>query len=142
LRRFIRHPADIPIVISRSDRPSYARLQSRNVSHGGLAFASDMDVEPGATVELHIPVVRPSFHTTARVVWCSERPAGYEIGVEFLDADDAFRARMVEQVCHIETYKNEIYRAEGRILSSEEAAMEWISRYAGDFPNPDAGSAG
>jgi hypothetical protein len=41
---------------------------------------------------------------------------------------------MVEQVCHIENYKKEIYRAEGRLLSSEQAAMEWIIRYASRFP--------
>jgi hypothetical protein len=41
---------------------------------------------------------------------------------------------MIEQICHIEHYRKEVKLAEGRELSSEEAADEWIKRYAGDFP--------
>lgn len=42
--------------------------------------------------------------------------------------------RMIEQICHIEHYRKEVERQEGRRLSSQDAADEWISRYAGDFP--------
>ncbi len=130
----MRHPADVPIVVSRADRQSFAKRQASNVSHGGLAFGADAELVPGTTVVLEIPVVRPPFVTRAQVVWCSPGTDGYDMGVEFLDADDAFRARMVEQVCHIETYRNEVYRREGRALSAEEAAMEWIERHAAEFP--------
>ncbi len=41
---------------------------------------------------------------------------------------------MVEQVCQIENYKHEVYRAEGRALTAAEAAREWIGKYAADFP--------
>jgi hypothetical protein len=61
-----------------------------------------------------------------------------ELGVEFLHQDDAFKARMVEQVCFIENYKKAAYRAEGRLLSSAEAAMEWITKYASGFSDPEA----
>jgi hypothetical protein len=40
-------------------------------------------------------------------------------------------------VCHIENYKKEIYQTEGRVLSPEEAAMEWINKYAAQFSNPE-----
>ena len=65
--------------------------------------------------------------------------AGYEVGVSFLDAEDVFRARMVAQVCYIEDYRRSIARAEGRELSSEEAAGEWIARYAHKFPGASGG---
>ena len=55
--------------------------------------------------------------------------------VQFLDQDDSFRARMVEQVCHIEHYKAEVREKEGRAISGEEAAQEWIRKYAKDFPS-------
>ena len=42
--------------------------------------------------------------------------------------------RMVEQVCHIEHWKKEIREKEGRELTGEQAAMEWIKKYAKDFP--------
>ena len=41
---------------------------------------------------------------------------------------------MIEQVCHIEHYRKEVMLREGRELSAQEAAREWISKYAGDFP--------
>ena len=41
---------------------------------------------------------------------------------------------MIEQICHIEHYRAEVEGKEGRELSSQEAAKEWISSYAGDFP--------
>jgi hypothetical protein len=41
---------------------------------------------------------------------------------------------MVEQVCHIKQYSKEILEKEGRKLSDEEAAVEWIEKYAKDFP--------
>jgi hypothetical protein len=47
------------------------------------------------------------------------------------------RARMVEQVCYIENYKKVVYQTEGRLLTAEEAAMEWICKYASQFPDPD-----
>ncbi len=136
MRHFIRHPADIPIEVTAGDQLVHATRHIHNVSLGGLAFQSDGELEPGIIVEVRIPFVRPIFETKARVVWCSAREGGFELGVEFLDPEDAFRARMVEQVCHIENYKNVVYQAEGRLLTAEEAAMEWIGKYASQFPDP------
>jgi hypothetical protein len=46
---------------------------------------------------------------------------------------EAFRARMVEQICHIERYHRQ-QLSDGRFVSEEEAAIEWIAKYAGQFP--------
>jgi PilZ domain len=138
MRRYIRHPADIPIEVSVGDPSARAARQTRNVSLGGLAFRSEGGLEPGTLVEIRIPFVQPPFETRARVAWCHAREAGFELGVEFLDPEDAFRARMIEQVCHIEDYKREVYRSEGRRLTAKEAALEWIGKHASRFP--DAGT--
>jgi hypothetical protein len=42
---------------------------------------------------------------------------------------------MVEQVCHIEHYRNEVLALEGRRLSTKQAAEEWIKKYSASFPN-------
>ena len=68
------------------------------------------------------------------MVWTSPERDRFCIGVNFLDASDAFRARMVEQVCSIERYRQEVEEREGRVLTAPEAAAEWIARYAGRFP--------
>lgn len=138
MRQFIRHPADIPIEVRERDASARAARHAHNLSLGGLSFDSEQRMEPGIVVDLRIAFVRPTFETKARVVWCSKREAGFELGVEFLDPDDVFRARMVEQVCHIENYKRHVLRAERRELTAEEAALEWIDKYASTFP--EAGS--
>jgi hypothetical protein len=135
VRQFIRHPADIPIEIT----ATHGRLQScsRNLGNGGLALKVCQALEPGRIVELLIAIVRPAFKTQARVVWCRTRDAGFEVGVEFLASDALYRARMVEQVCHIESYRARIRESEGRELTADQAAIEWIAMYAGDFPEID-----
>jgi hypothetical protein len=46
---------------------------------------------------------------------------------------DAFRLRM-EQQCHqIRQYRQLMLRECGRLLSPDEAALEWIERYAATF---------
>lgn len=134
-RRFIRHPAHIPIEFSSDDGVLAGEpAQARDVSLGGLAFEAENCPQSGSVVEIHIPTVNPPFHTRGRVVWCHSRDSMYEVGVQFLEHTDAFRTRMVEQVCHIEDYRRRVREEEGRELSTDEAAREWIGRFAGEFP--------
>lgn len=42
---------------------------------------------------------------------------------------------MVEQVQHIEHYRQEVLRVEGRELDGDSAALEWITRFAAHFPS-------
>lgn len=133
MRSYIRHPSDIPIAY-RVEEPGPEHSEHlRNVSHGGLAFDSREPLEIGVIISLRIPQVTPVFETQGRVVWQQQRGDHYEIGVAFLQQEDVFRARMVEQVCHIEHYKREVLENEGRRLSGHEAAMEWIAKHAKDF---------
>lgn len=47
--------------------------------------------------------------------------------------EDVFRARMLEQVRQIRRYRKKILKDTGRLISLDEAAMEWIERYASSF---------
>jgi hypothetical protein len=140
-RRFIRHTAGVPIEVRAVPGSSPLALESSNVSVGGISFVSDVDLALGSTIEIRIAEVDPPFEARARVVWTSREGDRFCIGVGFLDANDAFRARMVEQVCSIERYRREVEAAEGRVLTAPEAAAEWIGRYAGRFPEARAGDA-
>jgi len=138
-RQFYRHPADIPIEIRRgADSPAPVggtdTAHVQNVSVGGLAVDMEQCLDKGEIVEIHIPFVKPPFEAHGRVVWCHKADGSYEMGVQFLDASDAFRARMVEQVCHIEQYKRDVREKEGRVLATNEAAREWITKFAARFP--------
>ena len=132
-REFIRHTADVPIQVRTVDGDA-AVGTGRNVSHGGLAFTSELCPAEGATIEIAIPDVDPPFQAQARVAWCRPEKDAFLVGVQFLEATDAFRARMVEQVCTIERYREQVREKEGRELTTHEAAAEWIGKYAGRFP--------
>ena len=136
-REYVRHPTDIPIEVDYdlsgvvADKTDYLN----NVSFGGLSFQSLKGLEIGAGINLSIPLVKPVFHIRGRVVWCKPVNAHFEVGVEFIEPERIFKARMVEQVCHIEHYKREVLEKEGRHLTGEEAALEWITKFAADFPS-------
>ena len=135
-RRFIRHTADVPLEVRTVDEGAGETHRGVNVSFGGLAFESEDPLVYGTTLEVRIDQVKPPFEAHARVVHCEPEGDHFCIGVQFLDASDAFRARMVEQVCSIDRYRREVEEREGRELSSQEAAEEWIRRHASRFPDP------
>jgi hypothetical protein len=139
MRQFMRHPVSIPIEVCAGERVGGELHHAVNLSLGGLEFDSDTEIEPGSLVEVRIPFVEPAFATWGRVAWCRCAGTMFELGVQFLDADEAYRTRMVEQICHIEEYRRSVRRAEGRELSAEEAAFEWIHRFAGQFPETGSG---
>lgn len=136
-RRYIRHTAGVPIEVRLVPEHPHTTLQSCNVSFGGLAFVSAVPMEPGSTVDIRISAVQPAFNAQARVAWCQPEDSRFQVGVQFLDSNDAFRSRMVEQVCAIERYREQVLQTEGRSLNPDEAAAEWIRRYADRFPDAD-----
>lgn len=137
-REFIRHPADIPVQIELESVVATQREYLNNISEGGICFRSRIPLAPGSMVRIRIPVVDPKFECSGRVVWCDSQGAHFNIGVRFFRSDQIFRLRMVEQICHIEQYKRDAAR-EGRLLTSEQAAIEWIEKNAAKFPEFDHG---
>lgn len=96
-------------------------------------------LEVGSMINVRIPMVDPPFETIAKVIWCIGRLDRFEVGIKFMKEKDIYSVRMVEQVCHIEHYRQQVKKVEGRVLSGEDAATEWISKFAKDFPKIDPG---
>ncbi len=140
MRNYIRHPSDIPIHVLPVESGADDAQPLNDISHGGLSFYSCTAHVPGMVIRLKIPLVTPIFEAPGKVVWCRATTTGFIVGIEFLDSVDMFRARMVEQICHIEHYKKTVRANEGRALSNQEAALEWISKYAQGFPLQDGDS--
>ena len=134
MREYIRHPSDIPIEYHLLGADRDNRNALKNISQGGLCFTADRRLEPGVDIHIRIPVQEPAFEVVGTIKWCKPVRDGYDVGVEFSDAAAAFAVRMVEQICHIERYRAEALKTDGRTLSGEQAAVEWIQRYAKDFP--------
>ncbi|MCF6336966.1 MAG: PilZ domain-containing protein [Gammaproteobacteria bacterium] len=135
MRSFTRHPSNVPVDFQLEELVTDGGDYLKNVSQGGLAFHSTVTLKPGTTIRIKIPLVSPVFQAIGKVTWCHPLQNTFEIGIQFLDENDTFRARMVEQICHIEQYKQEVFDKDGRQLSGEQAAVEWIQKYATDFSN-------
>jgi len=134
MRSFIRHPSDIPINFKfDKDSPTCSECLD-NVSEGGLCFCSSELVPIGSEINIIIPISEPAFEAHGVVAWCKQSGEKYLVGVQFAHKSTEYSVRMVEQVCHIEHFRHQILRNEGRRLTGEEAAMEWIMRNAATFP--------
>lgn len=101
---------------------------------GGLSCLSRDKFTVGHLVAICIPQVCASFIAITRVRWRRRQPDGYQLGLDFLDPGQAFQIRMLEQTFYISLYRQHIAQEEGRHLSDNEAAQEWIRRYGAAFP--------
>ncbi len=138
MRQYIRHPSEMPIQYQlNNDRAKNKRRFQKlhDISSGGLSFHTDHKIEPGNILHIEIEVRPPPFSADGVVVWCQKENDGYQVGLQFESSDVEFSLRMIEQLCYIEQYRNEIMQKEGRYLSSEKAAAEWISQFAANFPH-------
>ena len=135
MRVYVRHPSEFPVELTR-DGNETARERLQDVSAGGLCCRSNEPFDTGDLVRVHIPLGGKGFSAEGRVAWChGDDDEGYRIGIAFTSAVDAFRTRMVEQVCHIERYHKKLV-SEGHETTREQAAAEWIAKYAASFPRP------
>lgn len=133
MRRYIRHPFEIPIEYQVTGG-HFGHDKLLNFSAGGLCFHARIGLSPGTGIRLQIPIRKPPFVAMGVVAWCRAGEGGYEIGVRFPPEVSEFALRMVEQICHIERYRLDASRRLGREVTTEEAASEWIERYAAQFP--------
>jgi len=131
-RQFIRHPVNVAIHISPQSDDALEDVSISDIGEGGISFYTNVVFEQGSALSIKIPHVQPPFEALCVVCWQSNKGTSFEVGVRFVDEDSRFRARMVEQVCHIEDYHRKAIE-EGRCLSSEDAAMEWIGKFAAEF---------
>lgn len=129
MREAPRFDTDIPINIVGENVESELNRQLCNVSYGGVACHSKHRFKPGEHVFVRIPSITPPFEVDGIVVWCDQIDEGnYEVGIQFHEGEQAFSVRMVEQICRIEHYKQKIQELEGRTLTGDEAAFEWIQK--------------
>ena len=135
IRRHVRHVTGIPIEITVDFDRSF-RAENDNVSNvslGGLSFIASDRLDVGDSIQVKIPVLNEEHSMEGLVVWCNKTAKGYEVGLEFNDPDEVERLRMIEQISQIETFRRDLEKREGRKLDSEQAAREWVSKYAGEF---------
>jgi hypothetical protein len=132
MRRFVRHPSSIPIELSVARVHPPGTPAFRNVSRGGFACTVAEPLPVGSAVQLRIPMIWPEYHGSGVVAWCHKTEPAYEVGIQF-SAQQSFSAKMAGQLAQIEQYRLHLQQSEGRTLSNEQAAIEWIALYAKDY---------
>jgi hypothetical protein len=134
VRKYIRHPVEIPLEYVITGESFEKRKYSQNISIGGICFRSEEKLTSGLILLIKIPSIDSKFEGVGRVIWCLDKENCFEIGVEFVDEEDAYRARLIEQICYIKKYQKDILEQEHRELSDEQAAEEWTRIFAKNFP--------
>ncbi len=133
-RKYIRHPALIPIEYKTQKKAKKNMDFIKDIGLGGLSFKSSKSLDIGDIISIKIPIINPEFEFQGSVAWCLKRQGCYEIGVKFVAQKDVHRIRMIEQICYIKLYKEKIVKEEGRFLSDKQAAFEWIDKFSEQFP--------
>jgi len=133
---FIHHPAAFPIEFRRLWLAEWLEPFEDEPDGIGVIFETDYYLKPGALVEIRIPLRHEKEKFHGRVVLVRNRgPALFEIGVWFPQRFDAARARIVEQVCHIETYLLQKRLSDGPYaFDSERHTADWVRDHAASVP--------
>ncbi len=135
---YIYHPTDIPTQISLCTKRNLSHNTASHSGKIGISVKTEHFYTLGTPLEVEISIQTPSFKASGHVSWCiPEKDGCFRTGIVFDDPDTAYAVRMIEQICHIEHYRKEVEQKEGRQLSSEDAAAEWIQHFAHDFPSAD-----
>ena len=133
---FIHHPNNIPFHVKHVSRLPV--MKQNEIESGkstlGLCFFSDKYLKPGTLVELTIPLRGEDHKFIGQVVLIRETHRGYEAGIWLRSQTDAFRARIIEQICYIDGYLEEKQDHSASPINKELGIQEWISRNAAHFP--------
>jgi hypothetical protein len=104
----------------------------QNLSLGGIACYSDEAVPTGDRVSVEMAIGGQQLHLQGVVVWCRAAEGCFELGLRFDEGLVESRERMYQDIAAIEHYRHEVLMLEGRQLSTDAAALEWMhTRTAG-----------
>lgn len=131
---FIKHPDDQPISLRCLKQPAYNFNAQRYHIAGGVRISVKESVKPGTVIEIETRIQDRMVSFQGRVIWIKELSnQSKQLGLVFDNAEEAYRARMFEQLCYIEHYLRR-QNAEGRTLNARHAANEWINQFSPLFP--------
>ncbi|TDO95940.1 energy transducer TonB [Marinomonas balearica] len=130
---FVAHPRDLPLEISVIDDQAFPALSSDRMGFVGITCLVTEKYSQGCSVRITLADIDPNFCVTGRIAWCDAEQGEYRIAIEFPVNDDCFCVRMIEQLSQIEHYRRQA-KTQGRRLNYNDAAAEWIQKFAASFP--------
>ncbi|MGH1463416.1 MAG: hypothetical protein ACRBB6_15430 [Neptuniibacter sp.] len=130
-QHFIHHPEEFSIELQSKENTPLPTEQPLNLK---LVCNSTIPFSSGESIGINLPEVSNEVEVLGIVDWCTTTNSGYELGIQFSDSDALMRIRMLEQLCFIKRYRTYVLNKEGRDISDQDAALEWIAKYANLFP--------
>lgn len=99
----------------------------------GLSYLGPEPLSAGDMVQFKLPSLTDQVSAKLRVTHCQpQSQQGYLIQLQFINEEQAYRFRMMEQLCQIQQYQQQMQQ-QGRQLNLNEAAAEWINDFAASF---------
>lgn len=137
---YIQHPREIPVTLisasACSEGSSDASLidvaANQTSKEAGICFWTSEHPQVQDKVVLGIDLDNNHFIGKGSVVRVQPEKEGSWVCVK-IDPEDAFAIRMAEQLCQIEHYRADNKHYLDRTMSQDEAAQEWIAKYAALF---------
>ncbi|MFZ6049440.1 PilZ domain-containing protein [Pseudomonas sp. CR3202] len=133
MRQFLRHPTEMPVELVPHKGEHLPLQRLHDISLGGVACNSSRAFRRGTALRLCIPLLGDQACYSGIVAWCRKQLREYIIGIAFTDEENMFRARMMEQICLIEQYRQQREAEAGEPLDAQAVAQEWIARHAAGF---------
>ncbi len=108
---------------------------STDIGDRGVRLRLPAKVPTGSDVKITMCLYHQMFEFFAQVAWCRDiEQDQFEIGLNYLDETDSFRAKISEQIAAIRDLLDS-RRGERDDYSIDEACREWIERNRDDFPD-------
>lgn len=130
---FVAHPKDLPFEITLIEDQAFPPSIGERAGFVGITCLASQCFETGCSVRVTLEEIDPNFCVTGRVAWCDQEVGEYRIAIEFPIKDECYCVRMIEQLSQIEHYRRQ-EKTHGRRLNYNEAAAEWIQKFAATFP--------
>ena len=130
---FVAHPRDLPLEITLIEDQPFPHVNEERAGFVGITSFTYHPFDNGRSVRITLEEIDPNFCVSGRVVSCNEEIDGYRVSIEFPSTEECYCVRMIEQLSQIEHYRRQA-KTEGRRLNYNEAAAEWIQKFAANFP--------
>lgn len=125
-----RVPSGLSVRLRPTAAPGARPRTIQNVSLGGIACFSDEPIGTGERVAVNMTIGGQDLLLHGTVVWCRASGGRFELGLRFAEDARESRERLCRDLEEIERYRHEVLLLEGRQLSSDAAALEWMDARA------------
>ena len=134
---FIEHPSAIPLSfrVRRSTPWPWRKAAAPEPGAIGILFQNPEYIAPGTHLELAITPRNEVQSFVGEVVLVREISGGFQIGVWLNTRADSTRARLVERICHMESYLTTRRLRDGPYLSRETVTRDWAKNFSARFPS-------